>query len=289
MFICIGTVGVLSNSGAVYILSQIASQRKKLVNILLVNQSAIDLVGSLLVALNGHNNTVLGQFYTVIGLDFYCKLFGSNILPWGVAICSTFNLVFLNLERYISVVFPIFHKTTLSKAHMMFFVVFAWVFGLLFEFCLFYPTSGYSKADSDCVTGVVVPHKSIETLIGILNVVVTIFVPIILMIYFYIGMFKSIRKVNLSIGTATQPDQKKGRNILKTLALVTLTFILCWIWNGVAYFLYQVGVFDASIFGTDFYLFSQCLTFINFCLNPFIYCAQYRDFQDQLKKLVCRK
>ena len=43
----------------------------------------------------------------------------------------------------------------------------------------------------------------------------------------------------------------------------------------------------AYLFDTIFYHIAVYLAFLNSCLNPFIYAAQYKDFQKHMKKEFC--
>ena len=107
-YVAIGIFGVVGNSFAIFILYGSSSMRKKLVNVFLINQSAIDLTASLLLLTVGYNNnsSVIVTF-SGVSADLYCRLIGSKYPMWSLFVSSTWNLVFVNLERYLSVVFPV--------------------------------------------------------------------------------------------------------------------------------------------------------------------------------------
>ena len=79
-YVAIGIFGVIGNSFAIFVLSGSSSMRKKLVNVLLINQSAIDLTASLLLLTVGYNNnsSVIVTF-SGISADLYCRLIGSEL------------------------------------------------------------------------------------------------------------------------------------------------------------------------------------------------------------------
>ena len=79
----------------------------------------------------------------------------------------------------------------------------------------------------------------------------------------------------------------KSKNILKTLAVVTLIFVACWTLNNVIFLLYIIG--SIKSLGFTLYHISVYLVFLNCCLNPIIYSAQYKDFQVEIKKIFCSK
>ncbi len=194
LYVCIGLLGIIGNGFAIFILASLPEAKKRITNILLINQSALDLFCSLLVSLNSYKSKALGSLHVVMGLDLYCKLIGSGVFLWGLILSSTWNLVSINSERYISVVFPIFHKTSIKRKYLKLMAVTVWCFGPLFTLSLFVPTSGYSSLWNDCAEGTFVPNKAVATFIGLLNLSVQVFIPVGLMTYFYICMFLSIKK-----------------------------------------------------------------------------------------------
>ena len=73
------------------------------------------------------------------------------------------------------------------------------------------------------------------------------------------------------------------RNILKTLAIVSLCFIICLSPNQIYFFLINIGV-DLQ-FDTPFFDFSVFLMVCNCVCNPFVYSAGYVDYRRQLWKV----
>ena len=86
-----------------------------------------------------------------------------------------------------------------------------------------------------------------------------------------------------------KPDNftKAKKNIIKTLIIVAVCFVLCWTWNEVFIFLYFVGY--PTDFGGGFYHFTVVAVFSNSCINPFVYCAQYDDFRTAFKQLFLKR
>jgi len=67
-----------------------------------------------------------------------------------------------------------------------------------------------------------------------------------------------------------------SRNILKTLSIVTVVFIICWFPNKCYAFLYLIGI--TSTIGQAYYL-TLGLALFNCCVNPFIYIARFKAFR----------
>ena len=60
---------------------------------------------------------------------------------WVMMLTSSFSLMFLNIERYISIVYPIFHHTKITRKNVLMFFANSLVFGFTrrmfgcFKFC----------------------------------------------------------------------------------------------------------------------------------------------------------
>ena len=91
----------------------------------------------------------------------------------------------------------------------------------------------------------------------------------------------------LSEGQSNQMNtmDKAKTNVLKTLVLLSSCFFLCWGWNVTLFLLFTLGV--PLSFDTTFYNFSVFMININCCVNPFCYAVQYREFQEQARRIFC--
>ena len=75
--------------------------------------------------------------------------------------------------------------------------------------------------------------------------------------------------------------QLARRNTIKTLLIVGCGFIICWTQNQVLYLLHNLGyIVD---FNGTYFQYTVLMGFVNCTVNPFIYLAQYRDYQMALK------
>ena len=233
--VCIGLIGIFGNSFAVFILFRSAksgnSKSGKLVNVLLINQSVIDLTASMFLVMMGYNKTesVIVSFSGLA--DLYCKLIGSQLPLWMMSITSSWNLALVNLERYLSIVYPIFHKTGITKCHTVVSITVVWLIGPTFDFPYIYFTSGYRNGT--CVTTGIWPNYTVAVVVVVIGLLVQVLLPLIIMIGLYLSMMKVIR-TKIANRTSVNQNSKgnrltsRTRNILKTLAVVTFIFVVCY-------------------------------------------------------------
>ena len=81
--------------------------------------------------------------------------------------------------------------------------------------------------------------------------------------------------------------QKAQKNVVKTLLLVVLFFVLCFTSAEVYYSMESFG-FPID-YNTPFYKFTGVMMLVNCTVNPFIYLFNYDDFQMALKRSLCFK
>ena len=164
IYITFVVVETFSNLFAIIVLLSSKSMRNKLVNILLINQSALDMVTSIIMAANGPSISNVTVWYTGLHWYFYCVFWALKLILWSLMLSCAYNLLCINIERYLSIVFPIFHKVSVGKKHIYIVICLTWAFGLL-EKCLFtLPTSAI--IDRECVKDYEL--KSSKTLVELL-------------------------------------------------------------------------------------------------------------------------
>ena len=150
------------------------------------------------------------------------------------------------------------------------------------------------------------PSLLTSKIVGVYLVFVAVFLPISILVFVY-GRIAWVlsRKVTIDvladkmdkdtsndkvISSCTNLRMKKyllaKRNTIKTLFLVAVCFVICWTGNQVLVFLHNIGYkieFDSEVY--QFFVFMVC---VNCTINPFIYLAQYKEYQTTLKALICK-
>ena len=80
-------------------------------------------------------------------------------------------------------------------------------------------------------------------------------------------------------------NEKAKRNVIKTLAIVTACYFICWMPNKIFIVMRLMGAI--STFGA-FFRATLILAFINCCINPIIYIGKYEAFRTGLSMLLRR-
>ena len=82
--------------------------------------------------------------------------------------------------------------------------------------------------------------------------------------------------------------ERARKNVIKTLVIVSSAFILCTSANQWFFFLYNLGLFSPAVISSNFSHLTVIAMFANCCVNPFIYAAQYDEFQKAMRAIWLR-
>ncbi|KAK2145336.1 hypothetical protein LSH36_687g02025 [Paralvinella palmiformis] len=295
IYAAVGSVGILGNAIVIGVIVTSLSMRKATTNILIANQSAIDFSASLFIVLTTYIREV-DAVRGVLGKELFCRLWADNFPIWSLFVSSTYNLVCITMERYVGIVHPIRHGRMCTRGRAAYVLSFAWLTGLAYNLSYMVPTSPYKEGH--CTAYSEWPSLFVQRAVGLLTIGVQFVLPMILIAFAYARIVVTLRRGGpLSADRRRQnadrvdfrreERMKRARvNVVKTLVLVSLSFVLCWAPNQIYYTMYNLG------FGTDFngtfYHFTVIAVFLNCCINPVIYSFQYEQFKVEMFRF-CRR
>ncbi|XP_038048127.1 galanin receptor 2b-like [Patiria miniata] len=295
----IAALGIVGNSLVVYVLTHMVKSRKGNVNILIINQSLVDLATSVLLILCFLTpEPPLPSSPTAA--RFLCSVWNSKYLFWATIISSTFNLVCLTLERYFAIVYPFKYRSC---------TLFTWPKSLVlaivpvlvgYSYQAYFPAM-HVVEDGKCVVNEF-SSRAAQIVYAVIILLVTYLLPLGVMTFAYIRIYKALRTESIGniTGESCQSmnamgnqrhnpndiNEKALRNIVKTLILVYVVFGLCWAPNEVFYFYFNVS--GNQHINETVYNITICLAFFNMCANPFIYAFKYRRFREGLQRAMPR-
>lgn len=276
----IAILGVVGNTFVLFIvLNSKSSMNKTLSSIFLINQSILDASASLLLGIEYWTRKLVkvSNLGSAL-LNWYCRGWYGGVFVWGLMIASTYNLVFLSLERLFSIKFPIRHKN-LSRNKIIVCCLFIWLICISYQLARHVPTS-IVLPNGDCGLFVKWPNTEISRAVGIITVFLQFLLPLILVTSIYVSLSLSFR--NRVPSKSNDTSQRVRKNSIKTFTLVALAFVLCWIFNQVYFLLFNIGV--VNNLETNFGHFSVIMVCINCSINPFIYTFRYDEFRRELQR-----
>ena len=239
-FLIIGGIGIISNLFAICILGSSTKLRQKLVNTLIIHQSFVDLLAS--IALVGMAHLDGGDPHGLEGFhaEVYCFFIMTKFPLWLMMDVSSFSLIFINIERYISIVFPIHHHTKVTRKRVLIFLPITWILGILEQTWI---CSCFSAQKGTCAFN----DLEMYGITVIAYLVLHFFLPIILVLFLYGHMFirlkSSVKSGNDSTSSNRNDVMEKAKNnVFKTMLLITVCYAVCYVFNSVYVTLVSRGI-----------------------------------------------
>ena len=157
----ISIFGFLVNIFTIAIICLYKPMHKYFTNILIVNQSLVDTVAAAVLLFSTiYPYTSAPKLVPgFLADEALCRLWISQAPLYGILISSTYGIVAVTLERFLAVVFPLWHKARLSRGMIAIMIGIVWMIGPTFFFPLAITTS---RITSDGICNTLGYYKSNE-------------------------------------------------------------------------------------------------------------------------------
>ena len=240
-FLIIGIIGIVANLFVIIVLGSSMKLRQKLVNTLIIHQSFVDFLSSVALVGTAHLDGEDKHGLTGVHADIYCFFLMLKWPLWVLVDVSSFSLVFLNIERYISIVYPIYHHTKVTRKRVVKLLPIVWLLGIL-EQCLI-SLSFYSVNGACGFVSMNMVWVSVITF-----VVVHFFLPVMLVIFLYGHMIIRLRSSMVSTSVSTRRNdvmEKAKNNVFKTMLLISICYAVCYGFNSIYATLFVRGIINS--------------------------------------------
>ncbi len=287
----IGTIGIIDNAFVLVVMFSYPPMMKQLNNFYIINQSIIDLFVCVFLLCHIPDCMYSPMFEGISG-DILCRVWRTKLFLWGLLMVSTNNIVAIAIDRLLSIVYPVWYKTAMTRNTVCRIISVVWILGIGYMFSFGIGTSGVTKS-AICIVWDLFPSQSIGNFLSILYFLASFPIPVSIMLICYVRMlivFKT-RVHPTIVGLDTENERqtktlKVRMNIFKTMATISIIFVLCWFCITTWYLMKSFGYpFSRTNW---FYHISVYTCNVNSIINPFIYIAKYTQFQKGLKILISR-
>ena len=240
-FLIIGGIGILSNVFAIFTLASSAKLHQKLVNSLIIHQSFVDMLASIALVGTAHIDGLDPHGLEGTHADIYCFFLMAKWPLWVMMNVSSFSLVFLNIERYICIVFPIYHHVNITRKKVLLLLPLVWCLGVI-EQCLV----SICVHTNDGICTIRPSYRQLFVVTGIISIVFHFFLPLLLVVFLYGHMLIRLKstvqtKQNTSTANRNTVIDKARKNVFKTMLLITLCYAICYVCNSIYITLFLVG------------------------------------------------
>ncbi|XP_041473738.1 kiSS-1 receptor-like [Lytechinus variegatus] len=285
VYISFSILGIFGNGLVLFVIARV-EYLQDTTNLLIVNQSLIDGISSILLLANfvlpkpplpGKNPSLA----TIL-----CGIWYSQYLYWATYIASIVNLLLLTLERYFAVVYPLRYRRHVKGRLVIVCSLIPWILGLLHMSYLITLTK---IKDGTCLL-FLWPNEVMQPAMGIYTFLMYFIITFTAMFWMYYRIMNTLRQASKpAVGSVHQVKDYRElarKNAVKTMLSLSLCYATCWAPNQFTYLLYCLGV-NIDLGGTFYYV-TVSFAFINMWINPFVYTFQYHKFQNGLKTVFGR-
>ena len=243
-FLIIGIIGIVANMFVIFVLGTSVKIQQKLVNTLIIHQSFVDLLASISLVGTAHLDGLDKHGLIGIHADIYCFFVAPKWPLWVLMFISSFSLMFLNIERYISIVYPMYHHTNVTRKKVLMSLPIVWVLGSLEDSFI---ASTFVASEGACNIGTTHYHLRMIWITLIAYILLHFFLPLLLVLYIYGHMFIRVRfSVNSRDAKASVKRnnvmEKAKSNIFKTMLLITICYAICYAFNCIYIALFLPGI-----------------------------------------------
>ncbi|KAM4730643.1 trace amine-associated receptor 13c-like [Anableps anableps] len=201
---------------------------------------------------------------------------------------SVGNMVLISADRYVAICDPLRYPTKVSQKRVKICVCLCWACSVFYNGVILKDfmknPDRYNSCAGECVLVT-------DFLIGVFDVILTFFIPIIIIIVLYMRVFvvaiSQARAMRSHIGAVTCQHSRKivvkesEMKAAKILGIVVVAFLMC-----------LCPYFCVTLLGQDTLLntltagFVICLFYFNSSLNPLIYAFFYPWFRNAVKLII---
>ena len=275
VLLLVAFIGIFGNSAAIFILSSSDSICKSKTYILLVNQSILDMMSTVfscvIYALDG---VLKGQNMSGIWDWMNCQFIKSGITASVTTCASSYNLSAMTMERCVSVVWPIFHRTHFTDRNIKISVVVIWIIGIAVNLPHSIPSNGISdKGVCHFWDGLSYIHARVQVIT--FNTLFT-FIPLAAMIVSFLLMYNRIISHRLKV----------KMNVIKVLGTCVFLYFVC---HAPHVVFDLVSRFSTThLIREPMYAISVVFLGLNTMVNPIVYIIQFREYNREMKRQIRR-
>lgn len=244
----------------------------------MVNQSGIDLCACVVSLMSEYFNSfdMMPENYGILR-NFYCTFWLSTYIIWSLCCSSVYNLMFLTIERFYAITKPMQYNPDAVYKRLPFILTTAWLSGFALSFMV---AMFFEIVDGQCALTVIYRYPTLFKSMTPYYIIALVMIPSTVMIFAYVKMGLFLASSQFS----SKGHRIAQKNLFQTCLILMLVFVATGFNHCVSLVMYYIGYYPDS--SNDQYQISAALVILNSCINPYVYCIRYRDFQQQVKHLL---
>ena len=287
--IIFGLIAVLGFAGNLLVIIVVVGNRqmRNSTNLLIISLALADL------------------FFIIICVPFTATSYAMPIWPFGNAWCkiyqyminvtayaSVYTLVLMSLDRYLAVVHPISTMGLRNERNTYIAIVITWVVIFVFNvpILLQYQRIEYNFLGEDrsaCMNIRIFEDPSQGRLLYGCFFAFGYVIPLALVSILYGAMIKRLLYGVAPRGNQSSESMRSKRRVTRMVVIVVLIFAICWLPIQVIFMFINFGTYPDSTAFVAVQIASNCLAYMNSCVNPILYAFLSENFRKSFRKVLC--
>ena len=214
-----------------------------------------------------------------------------NLLFQVTAYASVYTLVLMSLDRYLAVVHPISSMTLRTERNTILVILLSWAViflcntPIIFQFnVITYRFAGENR--SACINTRVYMDPDHGKLFYGCFFVFAYVLPLALVVILYGTMLKRLLHGVVPRGNQSTESIRSKRRVTRLVVIVVLIFALCWLPIQVIFMIHHFGTYPGTKIFVAIQIASNCLAYMNSCVNPILYAFLSDNFRKSFRKLL---
>ncbi|PVD38900.1 hypothetical protein C0Q70_01525 [Pomacea canaliculata] len=248
---------------------------------------------------------VADLLFILLCVPFTAAMFSMPVWPFGSIMCkvvqymiyvcayaSVYTLVLMSLDRYLAVVHAIRSMSIRNEFNTWLAIAVTWTVIFLGHIPLLveYDIHHYQHLDQNRTFCTNVAHLDNITLAKIFYGSFFAFgyvIPLSAVCLMYGLMLKRLLYGVVPGGNQSQESIRAKKRVTRMVIIVVIMFALCWLPIQIIFVIQRFGNYPTSMEFFGLQVASNCLAYMNSCVNPFLYAFLSENFRRSFQKFLC--
>ncbi|XP_076458672.1 allatostatin-A receptor-like [Babylonia areolata] len=285
-----GVIVLLGLLGNLLVISVVLSDKhmRNTTNILILSLAVADLL--FIIFCVPFTATALAMPVWPFG-KVWCKVV--QYMIYVCAYASVYTLVLMSLDRYLAVVHAIRSMSMRTEYNTWLAVAITWVIillghvPLLFEYDILH-YEYYDENRTTCTNMAHMFHPKRGRIFFSCFLTFGYVVPLGVVCCLYGLMLKRLLYGVVPGGNQSQESIRAKKRVTRMVIIVVIIFAVCWLPIQIILVMQRFNAYpDDKIFYIGLKVASNCLAYMNSCVNPFLYAFLSDNFRRSFRKLLC--